>query len=117
MLSAILGIIVGATGVAAHWFMTKLRPGAPTAVELVNFSQPRDEGVVESSAADWKKRGVGDMLLTPMKDDYAAVIVHAVMEGNFYNVRLVSDPSKHMHVHASLLFSKEEVDTSRIHKN
>ena len=69
------------------------------------------------TAGAWKVRSVGDTLLTPMRDDYTAVIVHAVMEGNFYNVRLLSDPSKYLHIHASLLFSKEEVDASRVDKN
>ena len=115
MLSAILGIIAGATSIAAHWFMTKARPGPQPALHLLHDSPGssyKDDIVVE-----WKKYALGELLLTPMKSDYAAVIVHAVMEGNFYNVRLVSDPSKHMHVHASLLFTKEEVDASNRTKN
>lgn len=120
MLTGILGFILGAAGITGHWFLTKMRPGPAPAGELLN-PEPAAPVSMATSAVDstaaWKVRCVGDTLLTPMKDDYAAVVVHAVMEGNFYNVRLLSDPSKYLHVHASLLFSKEEVDASRVDKN
>lgn len=120
MLSGILGFILGAAGIAGHWFLTKLRPVPTAAVDLlvpqpINFVAPEQPAVDTTGA--WKVRSVGDTLLTPMRDDYTAVIVHAVVDGNFYNVRLLSDPSKYLHIHASLLFSKEEVDASRSSKN
>ena len=123
MLSGILGFILGAAGITGHWFFTKLRPCPSPAMEML---QP-DAVILSTSCVDvnadiavsvnWKVWVVGDTLLTPMRNDYAAVIVHAVMEDNFYNVRLLSDSSKYLHIHASLLFSKAELDASYAVRN
>ena len=98
-----------------NYFVSQ-RPGPEPALSLL--SEPylaedinMNEGIV------WKKHSQGDVLLTPMKDDYVAVLVHAVMEGNFYNVRLLSDPSKHIHVHVTQLFTREEIEVSKRTEN
>ena len=120
MLSGILGFILGVAGAAGHWFFTKPRPGPAPATELLRPEPAAPISMATrgvDTAGAWMIRSVGDTLLTPTQDDYAAVVVHTVMEGNFYNVRLLSDPSKYLHVHASLLFSKEEVDASRTSRN
>ncbi len=119
----ILGIILGAVGVTGHWLFTRLCPGPPLAIELLQSVPATPAAVVRTSeptidaACTWKVRSVGETLLTPLNNDYAAVIVHALMEDNFYNVRLLSDPSKYLHIHSSLLFSKAELDASNTSKN
>lgn len=122
MLSGLLGFILGAAGITGHWFFTKLRRGPSPAIETLQhdaaiLSTSCADVHIDTAAANWKVWSVGDTLLTPMRNDYAAVIVHAVMEDNFYNVRLLSDSSKYLHIHASLLFSKDEIDASNTHKN
>ena len=114
MLAIILGIIAVGAGIKAHSYLVRNRPGPQPALSLLTEPSPTRK---VDYVPEWKKHELGDILLTPMKDDYAAVLVHAVMEGNFYNVRLLSDPSRHMHVHASLLFTKEEIDESNRTKN
>lgn len=122
MLSGILGFILGAAGITGHWFFTKLRPGPSQATEMLPPEVPvtcavENEIEITELAAAWKVRNVGDCLLTPAHNGYIAVIVHDTMENNFYNVRLMSDSSKYMNVHISLLFSKDEVDASKTSKN
>jgi hypothetical protein len=118
----ILGIILGAMGATGHWLFTRLRHGPPAAVELLRSVDPVPGPAPASeptinAACKWKVRSVGETLLTPLNNDYAAVIVHALMEDNFYSVRLLSDPSKYLHIHSSLLFSKVELDASNTSKN
>lgn len=117
MLSGILGFILGAAGIIGHWFFTKLRPAPSSAIEILKedmstLSTSCANEYIDTSAVNWKVFAVGDTLLTPMLNDYVAVVIHAVMEDNFYNVRLLSDTSKYLHIHASLLFLKDEIDAS-----
>lgn len=84
------------------------RPGPLPASSLL---EPADEPESQETPPrkEWKTHAVGSILFTPYKTNYTAVVVHAVMEGDFYNVRLLIDPSLHMHVHASLLYTREEI--------
>lgn len=114
MIAIILGIFAAGIGMKLHSYFIAQRPGPEPALSLLSepyLAEDMNEGIV------WKKHSQGDVLLTPMKDDYVAVLVHAVMEGNFYNVRLLSDPSKHIHVHATQLFTREEIEVSKRTEN
>lgn len=100
-----------------HNYFVSQRPGPEPALSLLSEPYLEDDDIIVNETSGWKKHLQGDVLLTPMKADYAAVIVHVVMEGNFYNVRLLSDPSKHIHVHVTQLFTREEIEVSKRTEN
>ena len=107
IISLILGMIGIIGSVKLHNRFISHRQGPPPAVALLEPDPP----------PTWRKFSLGETLLTPHRNDYTAVLVAGVLPADFYLVKFISDLSKSSHIHASLLFTKEEVDRAHSTRN
>jgi hypothetical protein len=117
MFTLILSILCGGAAIKLHSYFTSKKPFPPTALDLWESPPP----ISSTRVVEWRTHKLGDTLYTPIGDgtkgSFEAVTVYGVMEGNFYHVRFVSDPTKHTQLHSSLLFTREDLDISNRTKN